>query len=128
VFSDDGGGGGVADNPNFQEANRNNLRPDPNERVYGPYELPGGVSFGSVVSANLPNGISTTTPVSFAGAPPKIVFYPNGSARETGVVMLQLSERIRANDARGQRAIVLYRPTGASRSFEYNPDGNPYWK
>ncbi len=128
VFADDGGGGGLVTSPDYVEENRNNLRPDPGERVVGPFTLPGGVVFGMVTAADLPNGITITSPVSFAGSPPRCVFYPNGSARETGVIMIQLSERLQSGDPRGQRAIVIYKPTGNARSFEYNPPGNPTWK
>lgn len=128
VFADDGGGGGVIAHPAFIEDNRGNLRPDPNERSYGPFALTAGVTYGLVTSANLPNGITISNAISFGGSPPRIVFYPNGSARETGVVMIQLIERLRENNARGQRAIILYKPTGAARSFKYNPAGNPSWK
>ena len=128
LFADDGGGGGIATDPAYIEENRSNLQPDPNERVYGPYTLPGGVVFGMVTAANLPNDLTTTQPVSFAGAPPRIVFYPDGSARETGVIMLQTRERLLAGDASEQRAVILYRPTGFARAFEFNPAGNPSWK
>jgi len=128
VFADDGGGGGVSTDPNFIEGNRGNLTPNPGERVLGPFTLTDGVLFGYVTADNLPDGITTTTPISFGGSPPRIVFYPNGSSRETGVVMVQLSERIRANDPLGQRAVVLYKPTGAARSLTWNASGNPPWK
>ncbi len=128
IFSDDGGGGGLATSPVYFEENRDNLRPDPGERVFGPFDLPAGVVYGMVTATDLPNGITVSAPVSFAGSPPRIVFYPNGSARETGVIMLQLSDRLRENDTRGQRAIIIYRPTGNARSFEFNPSGNPTWK
>ncbi len=128
VFSDDGGGGGLATSPNYLEENRGNLRPDPGERVYGPFELTGGVDYGIVVSSGLPNNVTVSNAISFAGSPPVIVFYPNGSARETGAIMLQLSDRLRTGDATGQRAILLYRPTGAARTFQYNPGGSPLWK
>ncbi len=128
VFADDGGGGGVSTAANFIEENRGNLTPNPGERVLGPFSLTAGVLFGYVTADNLPDGISTTVPISFGGSPPRIVFYPNGSCRETGVVMLQLSERIRENDPLGQRAIVLYRPTGAAKALTWNASGNPAWK
>ncbi len=128
IFADDGGGGGLVTSPNFEEDNRGNLSPDPGERVYGPFSLQGGVMFGMVTAAELPNGITTAEPVSFGGSPPRVVFYPNGSARETGVIMLHLSERVESLDPTGQRAIVLYKPTGAARSLIYNPSGSPRWK
>ncbi len=128
IFSDDGGGGGLPDSPNYIEDNRNNLRPDPNERTIGPFDLPGGVVYGMVTAANLPDGITISSPVSFAGSPPRLVFYPDGSARETGVIMLHLRERILEADPTEQRAIILYRPTGFARAFKYNSAGNPSWK
>ncbi len=128
LFADDGGGGGLATNPNFNEMNRGNLTPDPGERVSGPYTLTGGVTFGMVESSGLPNGITISNAISFSGSPPLIVFYPNGSARETGVIMLHLTERLQRVDPTGQRAIVLYKPTGAARSLLYNPSGDPRWK
>ncbi len=128
VFADDGGGGGVSTNANFIEENRGNLTPNPGERVLGPFTLTDGVLFGYVTADNLPDGISTNTPISFGGSPPRIVFYPNGSCRETGVIMIQLSERIRENDALGQRAVVLYRPTGAAKALTWNASGTPAWK
>ena len=128
IFSDDGGGGGLATSPSFIEDNRANLRPDPGERVFPPISLPGGVTFGYVTAEGLPNGITTNRAISFSGSPQLIVFYPNGSARETGVVMLHLMDRIQEMDPTGQRAIVLYKPTGASRALKYNPAGNPQWK
>ena len=124
VFSDDGGGGGLSTSPDFVEQNRNNLRPDPGERAYGPFYLTDGVTYGMVVSSGLPNGVTVSSPISFAGSPPIIVFYPNGSARETGAVMLQLSERITTNDPTGQRAVLLYKPTGAAR-IRHGDDGDP---
>ena len=57
-----------------------------------------------------------------------MVFYPNGSARETGVIMVHLVERVESLDPTGQRAIVLYKPTGAARALAYNPSGSPRWK
>ncbi len=128
VFSDDGGGGGLATSPDYVEDNRANLRPDPGERVLPVRELPGGVQFGYVTAEGLPNGITTTTAVSFGGSPPLIVFYPNGSARETGVIMLHLSAMITEQDPTGSRAVVIYKPTGAARALKYNPAGNPQWK
>lgn len=128
VFSDDGGGGGLVTSPDYLEENRNNLRPDPGERVYGPFDLSAGVVFGMVVSSGLPNNVTVSNAISFAGSPPVIVFYPNGSARETGAIMLHLSDRLRTGDPTGQRAVVLYKPTGAARTFEYNPGGSPQWK
>ena len=128
IFSDDGGGSGLASDPNFIEANRGNLRPDPGERVLPVRELPGGVQFGYVVTEGLPNNITTSRAVSFGGSPPRIVFYPNGSARETGVIMLHMSDRITDLDPTDQRAVVLYKPTGSARALKYNPAGNPYWK
>jgi type II secretory pathway pseudopilin PulG len=128
MFADSGGGDGLATNPQFIEDNRGNLRPDPGEKILGPFDLSNGVMFGLVTAQNLPNGLSTTTPVSFGGSPPIIVFYTNGSARETGIIMLQLAERVQANDPTGQRAVILYKPTGAARSFTYDPGGNPPWK
>lgn len=128
VFADDGGGGGVSTNLAFIEENRGNLTPNPGERVFGPFDLTAGVIFGFVTADGLPDGITTSKAVSFSGSPPRIVFYPNGSARETGVIMLQLSERIRENDPNGQRAVVLYRPTGAAKVLTWNPSGDPTWK
>jgi len=128
VFADDGGGGGMATHPDFIEENRGNLRPDPGERVIPAITLPGGVTFNFVTAAGLPDGITTSGPVSFGGSPPRIVFYPNGSARETGVIMLHLAERVQDGDPTDQRAIVVYRPTGSSRSLRYNPAGSPLWK
>ena len=128
MFADDGGGNGLPDDPRFIEDNRGNMQPDPNERTFGPYDLPGGVVFGMVTAANLPNGITISQPVSFSGSPPRIVFYPDGSARETGVIMMHLSERILETNPEEQRAVVLYRPTGFARAFKYNPAGNPSWK
>ncbi len=128
MFADNGGGGGLATSAQFIEENRGNLRPDPGETIIGPISLTGGVMFGLVTANDLPNGLTTTTPVSFAGSPPTLVFYPNGSARETGIIMLHLAERVQANDPTGQRAVILYKPTGSARSFTYNSGGNPTWK
>jgi len=90
--------------------------------------LPGGVTFDYVTADGLPNEITTSSPVSFGGSPPRIVFYPNGSARETGVIMIHLIERIQDGNPIGQRAVVVYKPTGSSRTLKYNPAGNPQWK
>ena len=128
VWSDDGGGNGMAENPNFVEGNRGNMRPDPGEYSLPVKTLQGGVQFGFVTATGLPDGITTTRQVSFGGSPPRIVFYPNGSTRETGVIMLQLTERILENDPTGQRAIILYKPTGSAKTLTYNPAGNPQWK
>ena len=128
VFSDDGGGGGLSTSPDYVEDNRGNLRPDPGERVLPVRELPGNVQFGYVTAEGLPNGITTTSAVSFGGSPPLIVFYPNGSARETGVIMLHLSDRILELDPTDSRAIIIYKPTGSTRTLKYNPAGDPQWK
>jgi len=128
VFSDDGGGSGLATSPDYIEDNRANLSPDPGERVLPVRELPGNVQFGFVTAAGLPNGITTTGAISFGGSPPLIVFYPNGSARETGVIMMHLTDKILEMDPVGQLAIVIYKPTGSTRTLKYNPAGDPQWK
>ena len=128
IFADDGGGFGIATHPEYIEDNRGNLQPDPGERVFGQFELTEGVEFGMVVSSGLPNGLTAASPITFAGSPPRVVFYPNGSARETGVIMLQLSTRLRSGNPTGQRAVILYRPTGFARVFEYHATGDPPWR
>ena len=38
-----------------------------------------------------------------------------------------LIERIRANNPEGQRAVIIYKPTGNPRSFRYHND-EPHWR
>lgn len=113
LLDDDGGGNGNPSDPGFNVNNRGNGRIDNGERVFGPYELPQGQVFGLIAGSTDPEGAYVTKPVTFSGSPPRVVFNPNGSTNEEGLVfvmpMIEFREQKRGTD----RMLVVRRSTGS---------------
>jgi len=113
ILDDDGGGGGNPANGNFVATNRGNGRADADERVYGPYRLPRGQAFGLVGGTVGPDGTYVTTPVTFSGTPPRVIFYPNGSTNEEGLVCVMPDGEFRAQKRGADQMLIVRRSTGS---------------
>jgi len=112
VLDDDGGGNGNPANAGFSAVNRGNGRADAGERIYGPYALPTGQTFGFVGGTVGPDGTYITSAVTFSGNPPRVVFYPNGSTNEEGVVMVMPLNEFRTQTRGADRMLIVRRSTG----------------
>jgi len=113
VLDDDGGGGGNPANGGFVATNRGNGTADTGERVYGPYRLPSGQVFGLVGGTVGPDGTYVQSAVTFSGTPPRVVFYPNGSTNEEGVVVVMPGDDFRAQQRGADQMLVVRRSTGS---------------
>jgi len=113
VLDDDGGGNGNPGDPQFNPVNRGNSSADNGERVFGPYELPNREVFGMVAGTVDEDGNYVTSPVTFSGNPPRVIFYPNGSTNEEGLVFVMPREEFR-NQRRGtEQMLIVRRSTGS---------------
>lgn len=122
ILDDDGGGNGNPSDPAFDPTNRGNGRPDSGEIVMGPYTLPDGQVFGFVGSTVGPNGNYVSSPVTFSGHPPRVVFYPNGSTNEEGLVFVMPDKEFRQQEKGLDKMLFLRRSTGSVvvQNPEYN--------
>lgn len=84
ILDDDGGG--TYEGPRDPAAGRGNGRQDPGERVLGPYMLPPGQLLASSAAPDPRTGATASVPLTFPGDPPKVVFYPDGTASENGTI------------------------------------------
>ena len=112
VLDDDGGGNGNPSNPGFVATNRGNGKADAGERVYGPYALPRGQVFGFVAGTVGLDGTYVNSPVTFSGSPPRVIFYPNGSTNEEGLVFVMPLAEFRAQKRGADQMVVVQRSTG----------------
>jgi prepilin-type N-terminal cleavage/methylation domain-containing protein len=112
ILDDDGGGGGNPDDAGFVPTNRGNGRADNGERVYGPYELPAGQVFGLIGGSVGLDGTYVTSPVTFSGSPPRVIFYPNGSTNEEGLIFVMSNADFRAQKKGSEQMIAVRRSTG----------------
>jgi prepilin-type N-terminal cleavage/methylation domain-containing protein len=119
ILDDDGGGDGNPSNPGFNAADRGNGQQDGSEKVYGPYELPDGQVFGMIAGSVDSEGNYVTRPVTFSGNPQRVIFYPNGSTNEEGLIFvmpeIEFREQIKGTDQmmivrRSTGSVVLERP------------------
>jgi prepilin-type N-terminal cleavage/methylation domain-containing protein len=113
MLDDDGGGNGNPSSGSFVATNRGNGKADAGERVYGPYRLPEGQVFGVVAGTVGPDGNYVTAPVTFSGTPPRVIFYPNGSTNEEGLVFVMPLAEFRAQKKGADRMLVVRRSTGS---------------
>ncbi|MCD6379989.1 prepilin-type N-terminal cleavage/methylation domain-containing protein [bacterium] len=113
ILDDDGGGMGNPANAAFNPVNRGNGRQDNDERVLGPYQLPNGQVFGFVGGTIDPNGNYITKPVTFSGSPPQVVFFPNGSTNEEGLVFVMPEIEFREQKKGTDKMMIVRRSTGS---------------
>jgi prepilin-type N-terminal cleavage/methylation domain-containing protein len=112
ILDDDGGGGGDPADAGFVPTNRGNSRADNGETVYGPFRLPAGQVFGLVGGSVGPDGTYVTSPVTFSGSPPRVIFYPNGSTNEEGLVFVMSNADFRAQKKGSDQMLSVRRSTG----------------
>jgi type II secretory pathway pseudopilin PulG len=113
VLDDDGGGSGNPANGGFVATNRGNGRADNDERIYGPYRLPRGQVFGLIGGTVGPDGTYIQSAVTFSGTPPRVVFYPNGSTNEEGVVVVMPEDEFRTQHRGADQMLIVRRSTGS---------------
>jgi prepilin-type N-terminal cleavage/methylation domain-containing protein len=113
ILDDDGGGNGNPADPGFNPASRGNGSADGDERVMGPYELPDGQIFGLIAGTVGPNGEYATRPVTFSGDPPRVVFYPNGSTNEEGLIFVMPEQEFREQKRGTDQMMIVRRSTGS---------------
>lgn len=113
MLDDDGGGGGNPANGGFVATNRGNGRTDAGERLYGPYRLPEGQVFGMVGGTVGPDGTYVTSAVTFSGTPPRVVFFPNGSTNEEGIVVVMPLTEFRTQRRGADQMLIVRRSTGS---------------
>ncbi len=112
-LDDDGGGNGNPQSPAFDPQNRGNGAADAGERIYGPFRLPAGQVFGLVAGTLGPDGRYVTTPVTFSGSPPRVIFYPNGSTNEEGLIMVMPEAEFRSQTRGADKMLIVRRSTGS---------------
>jgi prepilin-type N-terminal cleavage/methylation domain-containing protein len=113
ILDDDGGGNGHPSDPSFDPSNRGNGRRDSGEQLMGPYTLPDGQVFGFVGSTVDTDGNYVSSPVTFSGDPPRIVFYPNGSTNEEGLVFVMPNKEFREQEKGLDKMLFVRRSTGS---------------
>ena len=112
ILDDDGGGKGDPSDSRFSEENRGNGVHDPGEIIMGPFTLPSGQVFGFVGSAVDQEGNHISVPITFSGNPPRVIFYPNGSTNEEGLVFVMPDENFRRQEKGLEKMLVVERVTG----------------
>ncbi len=113
LLDDDGGGNGNPSNPGFNPVNRGNGQQDGDERVFGPFELPQGQVFGLIAGSVDQDGNYITKPVTFSGNPPRVIFFPNGSTNEEGMVFVMPDIEFRQQKKGADMMMVVRRTTGS---------------
>ena len=113
VLDDDGGGSGDPSAVDFYRENRGNGRVDVGERVYGPYRLPSGQVIGLIAGTVAGEGSYLTTPESLPGAQPQIVFLPNGSTNEEGIIIVMPESELFEKSRDADQMMILERSSGS---------------
>jgi prepilin-type N-terminal cleavage/methylation domain-containing protein len=113
MLDDDGGGNGNPSDAGFIATNRGNGLADQGERIYGPYRLPEGQVFGLVAGTVGADGAYVTSPVTFSGSPPRVIFYPNGSTNEEGLIFVMPEGEFRAQRKGAVQMLTVRRSTGS---------------
>lgn len=113
LVDDDGGGNGDPSDSNFDPTNRGNGQQDVNERVFGPYSLPDGQIFGFVAGTIDQDGSYVTKPVTFTGSPPRVIFSPQGSVNEEGVIVVMPREDFMEQEKGSDQMMIVRRSTGS---------------
>ena len=113
LLDDDGGGDGNPANAGFVATNRGNGAANAGERIYGPYQLPEGQVFGLIAGSVSADGAYVTSPITFSGNPPRVIFYPNGSTNEEGLIFVMPDADFRAQKKGADHMITVRRSTGS---------------
>jgi len=113
MLDDDGGGNGNPSNAGFNPTARGNNQADGDEKIYGPYDLPEGQVFGLIAGSVDDDGNYITRPVTFSGNPPRVIFYPNGSTNEEGVVLVMPESEFREQIRGADMMMIVRRSTGS---------------
>lgn len=113
ILDDDGGGDGNPANESFDPTNRGNREKDEGEKLFGPFKLPDGQVFGFVGGTVGPDGSYVTSPVTFSGFPPHVVFFPDGSVNEEGVVLVMPEVEYRQQKRGRDKMMLVTRYTGS---------------
>ncbi len=113
ILDDDGGGDGNPANESFDSTNRGNREKDEGEKLFGPFKLPDGQIFGFVGGTVGPDGSYVTSPVTFSGFPPHVVFFPDGSVNEEGVVLVMPEVEYRQQKRGRDKMMLVTRYTGS---------------
>lgn len=113
LLDDDGGGNGNPGDPQFNPVNRGNGKIDDGERTFGPYRLPDRQVFGLIAGSMDEDGNYVTSPVTFSGNPPRVIFYPNGSTNEEGLVFVMPREEFRKQERGTDQMLCIRRSTGS---------------
>ncbi|MBN2069963.1 MAG: type II secretion system protein [Candidatus Krumholzibacteriota bacterium] len=113
ILDDDGGGNGDPASGGFDPTARGNGRADAGEKVYGPYQLPSGQVFGMIAGSTDEEGAYVTKPVTFSGSPPRVIFHPNGSSNEEGLIFVMPELEFRQQEKGTDRMMVVRRSTGS---------------
>jgi prepilin-type N-terminal cleavage/methylation domain-containing protein len=113
MLDDDGGGNGNPSNAGFSHTARGNSQADGDEKVYGPYDLPEGQIFGLIAGSVDDDGNYITRPVTFSGNPPRVIFYPNGSTNEEGVVLVMPESEFQEQIKGADMMMIVRRSTGS---------------
>lgn len=113
ILDDDGGGNGDPSNPQFNPVNRGNGQLDSGERIIGPIRLPEGEVFGLVAGTVDEDGDYVTTPVTFSGNPPRVIFYPNGSTNEEGIIIVMPRKEFKEQKRGTEKMLYVRRSTGS---------------
>jgi prepilin-type N-terminal cleavage/methylation domain-containing protein len=113
LLDDDGGGNGNPSSGGFIATNRGNGTADQGERLYGPYHLPEGQVFGMIGGTTGPDGTYVTSPITFSGNPPRVIFYPNGSTNEEGLIFVMPEAEFRTQRRGADQMLAVRRSTGS---------------
>ena len=113
ILDDDGGGRGNPTDPGFNATNRGNSQIDSGELVYGPYDLPDGQVFGLIAGSVNSDGDYVTKPVTFSGNPPRVIFSPNGSTNEEGLIFVMPMIEFREQSKGTDKMLIVRRSTGS---------------
>ncbi len=113
MIDDDGGGSGNPSEAGFDPTARGNGEADAGERVYGPFELPGGQVFGMIAGSVDTDGGYVTKPITFSGSPPRVIFKANGSANEEGLVFVMPDIEFREQKRGTDQMMMVRRSTGS---------------
>lgn len=113
VLDDDGGAGSDPGGAGFDPAARDNGRIDQGEKIEGPFELPEGQVFGMIRGVVGPDDVEPDRPITFSGSPPRVVFYPDGSANEEGMIFVMPELEFREQRRGTDQVLVISRSTGS---------------
>ena len=79
----------------------------------GPIALPRGQVFGMIAGSMSEDGEYVTKPVTFSGNPPRVIFRPNGSTNEEGLIFVMPEIEFREQDKGTDQMLIVRRSTGS---------------